>query len=60
MACIEVKLLQQMSPMIQKTLYYIVLDLCEAYDNVNQYQLLEILEGCGVGPNHALGLLYFY
>ena len=45
--------------MVQKTLYFMFLDLWKAYDTVNKEQLLEILEGYGVGPN-VLGLLKFY
>ena len=45
--------------MVQKTLHFIFLNLREAYDTVNREQLLEILEGYGVGPN-ILGLLKFY
>ena len=58
-ACIEAKLLQQLSKMVQKTLHFIFLDLRKAYDTVDREQLLEILEGYGVGPN-VLGLLKFY
>ena len=45
--------------MVQKTLYFIFLDLQKAYDSVNREQLLEILEGYRVGPS-VLGLLKFY
>ena len=58
-ACIEAKLLQQLSVMVQKTLYYVFLDLRKAYDTVDRERLLEVLEGYGVGPN-ILGLLKFY
>ena len=58
-ACIEAKLLQQLSKMVQKTLHFIFLDLGKAYDTVDRERLLEILEGYGVGPN-TLGLLKFY
>ena len=58
-ACIEVKILQQLSKMVQTTLHFIFLDLLRAYDTVNRERLLEILEGYGVGPN-ALGLLKYY
>ena len=49
-ACIEAKLLQQLSKMEQKTLHFIFLELREAYDTVNKERLLKILEGYGVGP----------
>ena len=59
-ACIEAKLLQQLSKMIQTTLHFIFLDLWMLYyDTVNRERLLEIQEGYGVGPN-VLGLLKFY
>ena len=58
-ACIEEKLLQQLSKMVQKTLHFIFLDLRKAYDTVDRERLLEILEGYGVGPN-VLGLVKFY
>ena len=58
-ACIEAKLLQQLSKMIQTTLHFIFLDLQKAYDTVDRERLLEILEGYGVGPN-ILGLLKYY
>ena len=58
-ACIEAKLLQQLSVMVQKTLYYVFIDLRKAYDTVDRERLLEILAGYGVGPN-ILGLLKFY
>ena len=45
--------------MVQKTLYFILLDLRKAYDTIDRERLLEILEGYGVGPN-VLGLLKFY
>ena len=57
--CIEAKLVQQLSKMVQITLYFICLDLRKAYDTVDRERLLEILEGYGVGPN-VLGLLKFY
>ena len=58
-AWFEAKLLQQLSKMVQKTLHFISLNLCKIYDTVNREQLLEILEGYGMGHN-ALGLLKFY
>ena len=58
-ACIEAKLLQQLSKMVQKTLHFIFLDLRKAYDTVDRERLLEILEGYKVGPN-VLGLVKFY
>ena len=57
--CIEAKLLQQLSKMVQKTLHFIFLDLRKAYDIVNRERLLEIPEGYGAGPN-VLGLVKFY
>ena len=44
-ACIEAKLLQQLSKMVQKTLHFIFLDLWKAYETVDRERLLEILEG---------------
>ena len=44
MAYIEAKLLQQLLKMVQKTLYFVVLDLRNAYDSIDPEQLLEILE----------------
>ena len=58
-ACIEAKVLQQLSKMVQKILYFILLDLRKAYNFVNRERLLEILEGYGVGLNE-LGFLKFY
>ena len=58
-ACIEANLLQQLSKIVQKTLYFIFLDLWKAYNTVNKERLLEILKGHGVGPN-VLGFLKFY
>ena len=58
-ACIEANLLQQLSKMVQKTLYFIFFNLRKAYNTVDKERLLEILEGYGEGPN-ILGLLKFY
>ena len=58
-ACIEAKILQQLSKMVQKTLHFIFLDLRKAYDTLDRERLLEILEGYGVVPN-VLGLVKFY
>ena len=44
-ACIEEKLPQQLSKMVQKTLYFIFFDLQKAYYTVDREQLLKILEG---------------
>ena len=57
--CIKEKLQLQLSKMVQKTLHFVFLDLWKAYNTINREQLLEILEGYGVGPN-VLGLLKFY
>ena len=45
--------------MVQTTLHFVFLNLKKVYDTVNKEQLLEVLEGYGVGPN-VLGLLKFY
>ena len=45
--------------MVQKTLYFMFLDLQKAYDTINRELLLEILEGYSAGPN-TLDLLRFY
>ena len=45
--------------MVQKTLYFIFLDLWKAYDTVDREQLLVSLKGYGVGL-YMLGLLRFY
>ena len=58
-ACIEEKLLQQLSKMVQATLHFIFLDMWKAYDTVYRERLLTILEGYEVGSN-VLGLLKFY
>ena len=58
-ACIEAKLLHPLSEMVQTTLHFIFLDFWKVYDTVDREQLLEILEGYGVGPN-VLGLLKLY
>ena len=41
-ACIEAKLLQQLSKMVQTTLHFIFLDLRKAYDTVDRERLLEL------------------
>lgn len=51
MACIEARVLQQMLQVVQKTLYYIFLDIHKAYDIADWEQLLKILELYGGGPN---------
>ena len=58
-ACIEVKLLQQLSKIQQKALYVIFIDLKKAYDTVDRERLLQILEMYGMGPR-CLRLLRHY
>ena len=50
-ATLEAKLLQQLAAMREEVLYAIFLDLTKAYDAVDRYRCLEILEGYCVGPS---------
>ena len=49
-ATLEAKLLQQLAVLRKEVLYMIFLDLHKAYDALDRYRCLEILEGYGVGP----------
>ena len=50
-ATLEVKLIQQLAAMREEVLYVIFLDLTKAYDALERYRCLEILEGYGVDPS---------
>ena len=55
------KLLQQLASLREEVLYIIFLDLHKAYDALDRYMCLEILEGYGVGPRpQACWLLQTY
>ena len=49
-ACIEAKLLQQLSVVEQSPLFKVFLDLKKAYDTLDRHRALEILEAYGAGP----------
>ena len=49
-ATLEAKLLQQISALRDEVMYVILLELHKAYDALDRYRYLEILEGSGVGP----------
>ena len=50
-ATLEAKLLQQLAAMREEVLYMIFLDLTKAYDALERFRCLVILEGYGVGPS---------
>ena len=56
---IEAKLLHQLAALREEVLYVIFLDLHKAYDPLDRSRCLEILEGCGMGPQ-ACRLLQTY
>ena len=43
-------MLQGLAPLREEVLYVIFPDLHKAYDALDRYRCLEIIEGCGVGP----------
>ena len=49
-ATLEAKLLQQLAALREEVLYVIFLDLQKAYDALDRFGCLEILEGYGLGP----------
>ena len=49
-AILETKLLHQIISMRYTALHSIFLELCKAYDDLDRYRCLDILEGYGVGP----------
>ena len=49
-ATIEAKLLHQLAALREEVLYMIFLDMHKAYDALDRYRCLYILEGYGVGP----------
>ena len=49
-ATLKAKLIQQLVALREEVLYMILLDLHKAYDALERYRCLEILEGYGVGP----------
>ena len=56
---LKAKLLQQLAALREEVLYVIFLDLHKAYDALDRYRCLKILEGYGVGPR-ARRLLQSY
>ena len=58
-ANLEAKMLQQLAYLREKILYMIFLDLHKAYDALDRYRCINILEGYGVGPQ-ACRLLWTY
>ena len=49
-ATLEAKLLQQLASLREEVLYVIFLDLHKAYEALDRYRCLEILEGYDLGP----------
>ena len=47
---LEDKLIQQLADLREEVLYVIFLDLQKAYDALDRYRCLDIMEGYGVGP----------
>ena len=58
-ATLKSKLLQQLAALREEVLYVIFLDLHKAYNALDTYRCLEILEGYSVGPR-ACRLLWTY
>ena len=58
-ATLEVKMLQQVTYMREEVLHTFFLDLHKAYDTLDRYKYLDILEGYGIGPR-AFRLLRRY
>jgi hypothetical protein len=59
-ATIEAKLAQQLAWVEQEPLYQVFVDLCKAYDHLNQAKCLEVMTGYGVGPKLLHLQKYFW
>ena len=49
-ASLDAKILQQLAALREEVLYMILLDLHKAYDALESFRCVEILEGYDVGP----------
>ena len=50
-APIEAKLVQQLTGLVHKLLFQVLLDLQKSYDYLDRGTYMDILRGCGLGPN---------
>ena len=59
-ATLHVKLAQQLAYIEQEPLFRVFIDLKKAYDAMDRERCIEILVGCGVGPNLIRLLIFFW